>query len=183
MPEGNDTPNTEPKQPPATGDAPGQQSGAPLTFTAEQQAHIDKLLGERLQRARDKWEADNKAASDKAAEEAEKQRLTEQQKYKELAEKADTRVKELEPLVDKVKRQDEALGKILEQQRKGLPEHIIALLDKVGDPLEQLAWLAENASKAKPKIPDIDGGRGSTDTPPADDREAIWRRYGIHIKK
>lgn len=54
------------------------------TFTAEQQAHIDKLLSERLRREREKQQA----AVERAKADAEAKALAEQGEYKALFEKA-----------------------------------------------------------------------------------------------
>ena len=75
-----------------TGDAgdSGQTSGE-ATFTAEQQAYIDKLMGkvrsEERKRVAEKTRAELTAAQQKAADEAEAKRLAEQQEYQKLAAK------------------------------------------------------------------------------------------------
>ena len=165
-----------------TGDAPGEQSGE-VTFSATQQAAIDGFVSERLKRAQAKWEADAKAAQVKADSAAEKARLTEQQEFRTLAEKAEARVAELEPLAEKVKQYTDALTQMLESKRKGLPTHIVELLNKVGDPLEQLTWLEENADKlTQPKAPDIDGtkrGQGKKADIDEEKRQDILRRFGV----
>lgn len=95
-------------------------------------------------------EAEKKLAEMGAAQTAaEQQSLTEQGKFKELAEKASKRVAELEPLAETVKRQGEALSKFLEGERKGLPKHILALLDKL-DPVDQLEYIATNRNELRP---------------------------------
>lgn len=173
--------NQEPGNAPPTGDAPGQQSGEGVTFTPEQQAALDKIVGERLGRAKEKWESTAETAREKAKDAAETARLTEQQEFKTLADKANARVLELEPLAAQVEVYSETFTKMLEARRKGLPPHIVTLLDAVGDPLKQLTWLEENADKlALPAAPDIDGKKKGTGTK-ADIEEAqllsIKRRF------
>jgi hypothetical protein len=80
-----------------TGDATGtgDPSNSGVTFSAEQQAELDRILRDRLTRARKQWEADAEDAEKKAREEAEAQRLKEQEQYKELAEKREQELKDL----------------------------------------------------------------------------------------
>lgn len=135
----------------ATGDNGGDdKKSAEPKFT---QADIDRIVTERLERERKK--SDDKAQ--KAKEEAEAKALEEQQKFQELAEKRGTKVTELETSVTdlttkletataKAERFEAALNGLLEKQRKAVPEHLVALLDKL-DPVEQLEWLASNTDK------------------------------------
>lgn len=111
-----------------------------------------------LKKERDDRKALEKAQKDaaelKAAEE--KKRLEEQGQYKALAEEAArerdahaARVKELEPLAETVKRQGEALKRFLDEERKGLPKHVLTLLDKL-DPVDQLEYIAANRAELRP---------------------------------
>lgn len=117
------------------------------------QADIDRIVTERLERERKKSEAN----AQKAKEQAEAKALEEQQKFQELAEKRGTKVAELESTVgtltadleaatEEAKRYKAALNGLLEKQRKAVPEHLVALLDKL-DPVEQLEWLSNNTDK------------------------------------
>jgi hypothetical protein len=82
-----------------TGDGTGQgtdkgtQQNAGISFTTEQQAHMDSLIADRLTRAKGKWETDRQAAADKAGSDAEAKRLADDSKFAELADK---RLKETE---------------------------------------------------------------------------------------
>jgi hypothetical protein len=107
-------------------------------------------------------EAEKKLADlDNATKAAETARLKEQGEYKTLAEKAAARVAELEPLAEAIQRKDGVIKQFLDAERKGLPKHILALLDKL-DPTDQLEYIAANRADLKPK------GNGPPETPKAD---------------
>lgn len=53
---------------------------------------------------------------------------------------------DLEAANTKAQRFEAALNGLLEKQRKAVPDHLQALLDKL-DPVEQLEWLAGNTDK------------------------------------
>lgn len=141
-----------------TGDATGTNSGADkpfVTFNSEKefQEAIDKRLADRLERERKKAEG----AAQKAREEAESKALADQAKFQELAEKRAEKLKELETstadltgkletTAQKAERYEKALGLMLAEQRKRVPDHLHTLLDKL-DPVEQLEWIAGNADK------------------------------------
>ena len=62
-----------------TGDA-GNTTAQPVTFTTEQQAHIDRLVSDRLKREREKQQV----AIDKAKADAEAAALADEGKFKDL---------------------------------------------------------------------------------------------------
>lgn len=71
-----------------TGDGTGGASpNAGVTFSPEQQAHIDSLVTDRLKRAETSWQAKQQAAADKAKADAEAATLAEQKRFQELADK------------------------------------------------------------------------------------------------
>lgn len=134
----------------AAGADKGQDSGD-VTFSEAQQGKLDTIIGERLQRAREKWEAEATTAKRKAAEQAEATRLEEQQEFQKLAEQRAARVAELEAEIEQVEPLQTELGRYkgaLEQYvtaaREGLPEHLTPLLDAL-DPVAQLEYLTTNA--------------------------------------
>ena len=128
-----------PVTPPATNGGDQQKPAEEAKFT---QADIERIIAERLDRERKK--AEEKAA--KAQAEAEAKALEEQKQYKELAEKHAARIAQLEAIEPKAQRHEAALVKLLEAQRKSIPEHVITLLDKL-DVADQLEWIAGNQSK------------------------------------
>jgi hypothetical protein len=131
------------------GNATGQQAGAQAqgqqgnggsgdtkTFT---QAELDAIVKDRLDRERKAGEA--KALKEREA--ADAKALEDQKEFQKLAEQRQTRITELEPYQAKSERYEAALKTHLDAERKNLPAHITALLDKL-DPADQLEWIASN---------------------------------------
>jgi hypothetical protein len=148
-----------------TGDASGQHSGTAAgagnggagedkKFT---QAELDAIVKDRIDR--EKRNADAKAQREREA--AEAKALEEQSKFKELADQRQAKIAELEPFQAKSERYEKALTTLLEAERKGMPGHITALLDKL-DPAEQLEWIASNREALA-----TDAGDGTAKTTPA----------------
>lgn len=141
----------------------GQDAGWEGDFNPERaKATIEKLRGfekeskELKKRLREIEQQEQDKA--KAAKAAEAKRLEEQQEWRELAEKRQAALVELEPYKEMAERYKGALGAVLEAQRKGLPEHITTLLDKL-DPVDQLAWIADNQEAIrKPTVPQTNAG-------------------------
>ena len=162
-----------------TGNDPGNPGGKPpdsnngtppaagITFATEAdfQKRVDELLKERLEREKKKAEeATRKAAADAEAEAAKKN--GEWQKVAEAKERdieeANRKLADLDAISGKATKFEAALQKQLETLRKGLPESITKLLDKL-DAAEQLEWLAANRDGLTKKGPD-----GVPPTPPPD---------------
>lgn len=119
----------------------------------------------------------------KAAEEAEKAQLAEQQKWQELSEKYKAELEGLKPHQDKATRYETALKAILETERKGLPKHVIELLDNL-DAAAQLEYIAKNKAALNPvQPPDINGGNtGKGAKPgPGDAMRQAAKKYGIKL--
>lgn len=98
-----------------------------------------------------------KAATDEAA-------LKKQGDWQKLHEQEKKRADDLEPFKAKAERSEAALKKMLENERKDLPKHIITLLDKM-DPAEQLEYIAENREAlvpAKATPPNVNAKDGQT---------------------
>lgn len=128
-----------------TDDATGAtepNSGNERRFT---QADLDDYLKVRLEKERGMREK----AAEAARLDAEAKSLIEQQKFKELADQRELRIKELEPVLEQNERLTAALKTHLDTQRADLPEHIIGLLDRL-DTVDQLEWLATNRSALTP---------------------------------
>lgn len=90
--------------------------------------------------------ADLKAAEDTAKDSA----LAEQAQFKELADKRaekivelQTQVKQIETLQQERDRLANVVDGLVKQQREGLPEYVIELLDGK-DAVDQLAWITKN---------------------------------------
>lgn len=119
------------------------ESGQTVSFTPEQQAAIDKLVGERLSRAQQKWQEQQDAARQKAADEAEAAKLEEQKEFEKLLEKARGKIAELEPLSAQV----EAINATLEKYRATVGDILTKRVEALGD-------TAKNAVDNLPGEPD-----------------------------
>lgn len=168
----NGTDGQNPATPPATNGG-DQQKPEEKQFT---QADIERIIAERLDRERKK--AEEKAA--KAQAEAEAKALAEQNQFKELAEKHAQRIAQLEAIEPKAQRYEAALVKLLEAQRKSIPDHVITLLDKL-DPADQLEWIAGNQSKlAQPSgAPATPKASASNATPEEKERARLMQAKQI----
>ena len=112
-----------------------QAQAAPeaMSFTAEQQAHIDKLVGERLKRAQEKWLADLDAKNEAEKKSAEAKRLKDEQKWQELAQAQEAKATEAESKLaiakEQLERANEVIEGLVEARKKGLPEAMLKALD------------------------------------------------------
>lgn len=118
------------------------------TFT---QTELEAIVTERLAREKRKSEA----AAEKAKADAEQKALAESGEWKTLAEKHQATITELTATIDSQKAHEKTIERLttvlksrLEADRKGLPQHIIALLDRL-DVADQMEWLATNHDALK----------------------------------
>ena len=138
---------------------PPEQTADGVTFTPEQQAAIDEIMGKVRKEARERTKSDLAKARTKAEAEAEAARLVEQEEYKTLAEQHAARIGELEPLEAQIAdytatvdvllaARIEALGESAKTAVEGLPGEL--------DALSKLKWLNANealfATQAPPDI-------------------------------
>lgn len=102
-------------------------------FTTEQQAAVDKLIAERLKRAQQKWQDDQKAKAAADTDAAEAKRLADEKRYEELARKHETRAVELDgqlkTATTDLERATALINGLLESKKAGLPEPIVKLLE------------------------------------------------------
>jgi len=127
------------------------------TFTTEQQAHIDRLVSDRLKREREKQQA----AVDKAKTDAEAAYAAERGEYKSLYEsikpKADAH-DALQERLDALMAQAQAAN---ERRINAIPEHMRSLVPEYDDALKLAAWLDANAAVfSRPTPPPLDGRAG-----------------------
>lgn len=149
------------EQPTETVDATGTEQKAdattptPKTFTQED---VDRIVGERLQRAQAKAEQ----ATQKAREEAERKAAEEQGKFKELYEKALADAKAAE---EGRKALELSTLKASVARAVGLPEKLAARLQ--GEDEESLTADAKEilATLPKPAAPNINSGAGNGSVP------------------
>ena len=147
---------------------------------------MDRVIQERLDRAKTKWDSDAAEAQRQATESAEAQRLQEQQQWQKLAEKHEAKVKELKPRAQAAEEYEAALNVYLEKERTGRDAGILELLDGL-PPHKQLEWLAAHpvAAPTTPPPPpapktDADKGGKRPNGKLTDAEEAALRaKYGI----
>jgi hypothetical protein len=157
----------------------GEGAGAAVQFSAEQQAAVDKLIAERLKRAQEKWQNDQKVKAQADTDAAEAQRLKDEQKWQELARKHEGRATDLDGKLQSATAElEKATGLItsmLEGKKKGLPEPMVKLLDGKGI-FEQLeiveAYLAAQPAGAQRTAT-------TTPTPPAQGGQSDYVKQAI----
>lgn len=118
-----------------------------VTFTAEQQALIDKHIGEARVKSREQAKADFEAVLAKEREAAAEAALQAKQEWKELAEKRQARILELEPLEANTTKYQEMVSKMLEEKLEALGDAAKKAVEALPgnlDTLEILAWLNAN---------------------------------------
>ena len=172
MPEEPNTPQTPqvpPAAPPAGDAAPpappaNDDGGNRRDWAAEWDGNMDSLpprVREIIRKANE--EAADYRHKKKAAEDAEKRRLTEAGEYKALYEQVTA---ELEPLKRKAERAESIeafMAQTVKTRIEALPEQYRALVPKDEDPLQTLAWLDQSAPLlVPPKAPSLDAGAKGT---------------------
>ncbi len=103
-----------------------------------------------------------KKAAEEAAAKAEEQRLLDEKKWQELAEKRAKELEALKPLADKVTMYEEMLTATLAKRLEAIPKDFKSLVPDFGDPVKTLGWLdANNQLFATRRAPNLDGGAGT----------------------
>jgi hypothetical protein len=132
----------------------GKQAAAKVTFTEEQQAAVDLIVKERLEREHKKSEA----AAEKVRKQAEEEALTKNKEFETLAEQRKIKVDELEaqvselaPLKEQVEKYKGAMETILKAQMAKLPKALLPLLEKL-DPIEKMQYLADHAKELNVEV-------------------------------
>ncbi|MCL4806129.1 MAG: hypothetical protein KJ046_17685 [Anaerolineae bacterium] len=155
------------------------KANAAVTFTAEQQAHIDKLVGERLTRAQEKWKADLEAKGQTDAKAAEARRLKDEQRWQELATSQEAKAAEAEQKLaaaaEQLERANAVVEGLVEARKRDLPDAILKALDgrDIYDQLQlatafaeampaQAGGPAQRTAATKP-TPPAQGPKGLTD--------------------
>lgn len=133
------------------------QAHSEVTFTPEQQAAVDRLVKERLDRAKKQSEAEAEKARKKAEEDA----LTKNKEFETLAntrqqeiEAKDEELAELKGIKEQSEKYSEAIGKIVKTQIEKLPKPVQVLLEKM-DPLEQMDYIAQYAKDLNLDLKDV----------------------------
>jgi len=124
-----------------------QKDEQKVEFTAQQQAVIDKLIGDARVKAREKAGEEAAASLQKTAADAELASMAAEKKWQELAAKHEARVKELEPLEVQAKAYTELISGMLKDKIKSLGEAaktaVAALPSGLSD-ADKLAWVSKN---------------------------------------
>lgn len=162
-------PGAQPQQDQPTGQPAGQPGAAPPApaFSSEQQAHVDRLVGERLKRAQEKWQADQEAQQKANAEAAEADRQRKQGEWEALARKHEGKATDLEgklkAAATQLERANAVIEALAEGRKKGLPEAMLKALE--GRDLYDQLQLADAYWSSQPAA----GQRAAstTPTPPA----------------
>ncbi len=149
----------------------GDGAGAPApaaqpSFTAEQQAAVDKIVADRLKRAQDRWKADQEARAAADTDAAEAKRLEEEKKFQELAGRHERRAADLDTKLKTatadLERATTLINGLLESKKKSLPEPMVKLLE--GRNIFEQLEIADAYLAAQPAAP---AGRSPTPPTPA----------------
>lgn len=124
-----------------------------VTFTAEQQVLVDKLVGEARVKARDQASQAAQGAADAAKKKAEQEALKAKAEWQKLAETHESRVKELEPLVQQVEAYQAIIENLLDDRVKALGDgaaSAVKALPESMTALDKLNWLSKNVELFQP---------------------------------
>jgi hypothetical protein len=128
--------------------------GGEVEFSEEQQKALDRIIKDRLARAKDKWQQDAEAERRRAEEKAEQDRLEAQKEFEALAQKRAEKISELEGQLAESEGLQERVG----EYEKTVEGMLTAMLQELGkearaavdalpgepDVLAKLAWLKAN---------------------------------------
>jgi hypothetical protein len=131
---------------------------ADVQFTQEQQAFVDKLVGDARVSARDKATADADAQRIKDEEKANRANLAAKEEWEKLAQTHEARVKELEPIAEQVQVYLDFIDGVLQDNIKKLGKNAksaVAGLPEGMTPMEKLTWLNANET-----LFEVSGGDG-----------------------
>lgn len=149
----------------------------PAGFSPEQQAAIDKLVAERLTRAREKWAAEQEAKAKADADAAEAERQKAQGEWEALARKHEGKAAELDSKLQTtaadLERATTLIAAMLDGKKEGLPEPITKLLE--GRSLFEQLEIVDAYLAAQPAAQPAGAGRvaSTTPTPAAQGRNGL----------
>lgn len=154
---------------------------AEVTFSEEQQALVDKLVGEARVKSRSKAETDFQTQLAKDNDAAVQANLVAEKEWQKLAATHEARVKQLEPFEAQAKAYGELVTGMLKARVKALGDAakkaVAALPDSLSD-LDKLNWLNENGALFQ-EVGDGVGTPGRTrQVKPTPDRPKIKTRFG-----
>lgn len=126
---------------------PNDTGGDQVTFTDEQQEHINKIIGAARIKEREKFEAKSAADKAQAVTEAEQAKLVADENWKALDETRLARITELEAFETKSKAYDELVDGMLKDKLKALGDaakKAVAGLPESLSNIDKLSWLNAN---------------------------------------
>ena len=152
-----------------------------VVFTPEQQALVDKLVGDARVKARERAaaEADTQRVKDEA--DAEKANLAASEEWEKLAVTHEARVKELEPVAETVKAYATFIESVLESTIKDLgkdAKSAVAGLPEKMTAMDKLTWLNANAALFQEPTGDGVGTPNPSKTPTTRPKIDSVNRYG-----
>lgn len=122
-----------------------------VTFTEEQQAFVDELVGKARVKAREKAEAEFTAQANTSAAEAEEARLKAEKQWETLAANAQAKVKELEPYQAEAVAYRELISGMLKDKVKALGDDAKKAVAGLNmSDLDKLNWLNANENIFRP---------------------------------
>jgi hypothetical protein len=167
-----------------------EKQKADVTFNAEQQALVDKLVGEARVKEREKAKADLEAETSKARKKAEQDALKEKEDFKTLAEQREAEISELRkqleeltPFKENSAKFEKALKDQLEAVKKSLPKHILPLIEKL-DPIEAMQYIEEHRKELGAKLehvpptpPEFDQSENAHETKQAKEMQKLVKSF------
>lgn len=127
---------------------------AKVSFSAEQQAEVDRIVKDRLDRERKKSEE----TAEKARKKSEEDALSQNKQFEELANTRQGKIVELEKKLQEnetvasaLQQYKEVVAGIVKNQVANLPKPVKSLIEKM-DPLEQMQYLVKNAKELNIEI-------------------------------
>ena len=124
-----------------------------IQFSPEQQALVDKLVGDARIKAREKAQTDAMAQAAKDKDAAEQASLAAKQQWQALAEQHKARVDELEPLVKQIEGYEELVTGLLEDTIEELGDAAKTAIDGLPTgmtAIDKLNWLHKNEGLFQP---------------------------------
>ena len=124
-----------------------------VQFSPEQQALVDKLVGDARIKAREKAQTDAMAQAAKDKDAAEQASLAAKQQWQALAEQHKARVDELEPLVKQIEGYEELVTGLLEDTIEELGDAAKTAIDGLPTgmtAIDKLNWLHKNEGLFQP---------------------------------
>lgn len=129
-----------------------------IEFTEEQQPQVDKLVGtsrtEGFAKGYEKAKLEFEAKTTKDKEATDQAALKAEKKWQDLFEAEEAKVKELEPLLEKVKGYEEIVAKQLATALEGLSDaakKAVKALPESMDATAKLAWITASQELIQPK--------------------------------